>query len=143
MYRQLEDEIKHTQEELDHRKNDSLNRVRAHMHEKEKQIERLTKELEYAEQKLNQELNEKQRQKDEMLRYHVERRKELEELHTKHLRNMKAEHDRKKLSDEEKFAALLEQKQAAIEQFEESILKLKMDQAELLDNMTRNNAAEL
>ncbi len=60
----------------------------------------------YEEQKLNTELNEKQREKDEMLRYQVEKRKEMEELHARQLRQMRVEHERKKAADEEKLEAL-------------------------------------
>jgi len=53
-------------------------------------------------------LNDKQREKDDTLHYQVEKRKEMEELHARQLLQMKKEHERKKLSDEEKFEALLE-----------------------------------
>lgn len=56
---------------------------------------------------------------------------------------MKQEHDRKKLSDEEKFQSLLEQKQEAIEQFDETMSKLELDQKLLLDQMTAEHATEL
>lgn len=111
--------------------------------QKQKEIERLSRHLDYEEQRLNAELNTKQRQKDEMLRFHVEKRKELEELHVRALRSMKAEHDRKKLSDDDKFTALLEQKQEAIEQFDETMVKLELDQKVLLEQMTSDNAKEL
>ena len=42
---------------------------------------------------------EKQREKDDMLSYHVEKRNEMKELHAKQLRQMKLEHDRKKAAD--------------------------------------------
>jgi len=45
----------------------------------------------------------KQSEKDDMLRYQVEKRKEMEDLHARQLKQMKVEHDRKKASDEEKF----------------------------------------
>jgi hypothetical protein len=89
---------------------DSTNRIRAMRGDKEREIDRLTKELYYEEQKLNQELNEKQREKDDTLRYQVTKRKEMEELHNRMLQQMKKEHERKKGTDEEKFEALLEQK---------------------------------
>mmetsp|Transcript_13309 Transcript_13309/g.18149 ORF Transcript_13309/g.18149 Transcript_13309/m.18149 type:complete len:157 (-) Transcript_13309:513-983(-) len=110
LYRQYEEEIKLTNEELIERRKDSANRVTAIRNEKEREIEGLTRELEYEEQKLNSELNEKQRDKDEMLRYHVEKRKEMENLHGRQLKQMKSEHERKKQADEEKFQTLLEQK---------------------------------
>lgn len=39
------------------------------MSSKEREIDSLTKQMYYEEQKLNSELNDKQREKDEMLRY--------------------------------------------------------------------------
>ena len=38
-----------------------------------------------------------------MLRFHVEKRKEMEDLHTRSLKQMRNEHERKKQADEEKF----------------------------------------
>ena len=78
-----------------------------------------------------------------MLRYHVEKRKEMEDLHARQLKQMRSEHERKKQADEEKFQALLEQKQSASEQFEETLQKLEMEQKELIDNMTYEHDAEL
>ena len=40
-------------------------------------------ELAFEEQKLNAELTDKQREKDETMRYQVEKRKEMEELHAR------------------------------------------------------------
>lgn len=45
----------------------------------------------------------------------------MEELHARQLLQMKKEHDRKKASDEEKFQALLEQKDLAAEDFSNTI----------------------
>ena len=77
------DEIKHTEEELLMRTRDQAERIRALRSSKEREIDSLTKQMYYEEQKLNGELNEKQREKDETLRYQVEKRKELEELHAR------------------------------------------------------------
>ena len=67
-YRQLEEDTKLTQQELEERKRDSNDRIHRLRSTKEREIERLTRELEYEEQKLNAELNQKQNEKDEMLR---------------------------------------------------------------------------
>ena len=48
---------------------------------------------------------------------------------------MRREHERKKLADEEKFEALLEQKECAAEEFSGTIRQLKLEQDELLDRM--------
>ena len=64
---------------------DSKNRISALISEKERDIDRLNKELHYEEQKLNAELNEKQIEKDEMLRFQVAKRKEMEENHSRTL----------------------------------------------------------
>ena len=41
------------------------------------------------------------------------------------LQQLKKEHERKKATDEEKFQALLEQKEEAAEEFQETIRQLK------------------
>ncbi len=48
-YRQLEEEIKLTQDELEERKRDSTDRINHLKSTKEREIERLTRELEYEE----------------------------------------------------------------------------------------------
>ena len=54
--------------------------------EKEREIDQLTKELYFEEQKLNGELNGKQGEKDEMLTFHAQKRKEITELHQRQLK---------------------------------------------------------
>ena len=56
VYRELEEEIKLTKEELLERQKDSDNRVAALRTEKEREINGLTRELEDEERKLNREL---------------------------------------------------------------------------------------
>ena len=102
------EEIHLTEEELYERKRDSSERIKNLRAEKEREIDQLTKELYFEEQKLNAELNEKQGEKDEMLMFQTEKRKEITDLHSRQLRQMKMEHDRKKTADEEKFEALQE-----------------------------------
>ena len=51
----------------------------------------------------------------------------MEEEHNRKLRMMKAEHERKKASDEEKFEALQEQKELAAEECSNTIRQLKME----------------
>ena len=52
---------------------------------------------------------------------------------------MKREHERKKFSDEEKFEALLEQKELAAEEFSKTIRNLKMEQENLLERMANEH----
>ena len=52
-----------------------------------------------------------------MLRFQVAKRKEIEEHHMRTLQQLKKEHERKKATDEEKFQALLEQKEETAEEF--------------------------
>lgn len=78
-----------------------------------------------------------------MLRYQVEKRKEMEDLHARQLKQMKVEHDRKKGSDEEKFQGLLEQKQAACESFQETLERLSLEQCNLLEKMSQEHNEEL
>ena len=54
------EEIKLTEEELIERKRDSEDRIKGLRNTKEREIQRLTNELTFEEQKLNAELNEKQ-----------------------------------------------------------------------------------
>lgn len=56
---------------------------------------------------------------------------------------MKKEHERKKLSDEEKFEALLEQKESAAEDFSNTFKQLKMEQEKLLDVMSIDHTSDL
>lgn len=67
----------------------------------------------------------------------------MEELHARQLLQMKKEHERKKLSDEEKFEALLEQKESAAEDFSNTIKQLKMEQEKLLDVMSTDHSLDL
>lgn len=134
--RQLLEEIKLTEEELIERKRDSEDRIRSLRSAKERDIARLTNELQFEEQKLNAELNDKQREKEDTMRFQAEKRKEMEELHTRQLLQMKKEHERKKTSDEEKFEALLEQKEIAADDFSNTIRQLKMEQEKLLEEMS-------
>ena len=62
-----------------------------------------------------------------MLRFQVAKRKEIEEHHMRTLQSLKKEHERKKATDEEKFQALLEQKEEAAEEFQETIRQLKVE----------------
>ena len=81
LQRQLREDITHAEEELTQNKRDSEYRIRGLRHEKESEINRLTKDLTDEELKLNQELNDKQREKDDTLRRQVAKRKEEEENH--------------------------------------------------------------
>ena len=56
---------------------------------------------------------------------------------------MKKEHERKKASDEEKFQALLEQKDLAAEDFSNTIRQLKIEQEKLLDDMAIDHDNQL
>ena len=56
---------------------------------------------------------------------------------------MRREHERKKLADEEKFEALLEQKECAAEEFSGTIRQLKLEQDELLDRMAAQHEEQL
>ena len=106
---------------------------------KDREVDRLTNELTYEEQKLNHELNSKQSEKDYTLHDQQKKRKELDELHARRLLEMKKEHERKKFSDEEKFEALLEQKELAAEEFSKTIRNLKIEQENLLERMAHEH----